>query len=639
MLNIEVQSCGLALVLLLIFFSTRHERLGLYSERLFHVSLYANLSCIVLDILSIFGIVYADRLPEIITVLICKLYLVSIVSISYLALVYLCSDVKKLRENKVFQFSQFGLLLLGIALIMILPIHYYCEGRVVYSFGPSTGCTYIFAPIFLCDVLIVSYAYGKQINPHRRRAVRAWMFLELGAASVQFVRPDILLVGFGSAVGMMILYAELENPDAFLDRVTGTFSYRILKDYLQQLYDNKKSFSCIFVCSESEWKQDIETETKILISMEEYLHGFAETKLFRSIGNDFVVVYSGNVSENHLVRSNLDLKIIEERFNGTWEDGVVIETSFMYLPDGGIAESADELISLYQYFRTEIDESLRETIVLNDASVEKTKEYKTVLKEIGQALSEDRVEVFYQPIYSFKDDCFVSAEALARIRDGSGNIMMPSRFIPVAEESGMIEQLGERVFEKTCLALTDKELEDNGLNYVEVNLSVAQCENSKFSDIYSNIIKKHDIPFDKINLEITESSILNKRKVLIENMKSLKEEGCTFSLDDFGVGESNLNYIIDMPVDIVKFDKSLVTKYFTNEKAKVVMTNSVNMIKKLGYKTVAEGVEEYDQLLCMKEIGIDYVQGFYFSRPLPYKDFLRFIAENNKMPVLGGRVR
>ncbi|MCR4655218.1 MAG: EAL domain-containing protein [Lachnospiraceae bacterium] len=637
MLNIEVQSCGLALVLLLIFFSTRHERLGLYAERLFRVSLYANLTCIVLDILSILGIVYSSSLPQIVTVILCKLYLASLVTVSYLGFVYAYSDVKKLRENKILQIVQTLLLMLGVSLIMILPIDYYCEGRIVYSFGPATGCTYIFAPIFIFGALTVSYVYGKQINPHRRRAVRAWMFLELGAAGVQFIKPELLLVGFGSAAGMMILYAELENPDAILDRVTGTFSYRILTDYLQQLYDNKKSFSCIFICSESEWKQDIETETKILIGMAEYLHKFANTKLFRSIGNDYILVYSDSMSDDNLIRRKLDLKIMEERFKGSWAEGVVIETSLMYLPDGGIAESAEDLISLYQYFRSEIDESLKETIILNDKSVEKIKEYKTVLKEIMQAISDDRVEVFYQPIYSFEKDSFVSAEALARIRDGSGNIMMPARFIPVAEESGMIAQLGERVFEKTCLAIKNHELEDSGLSYIEVNLSVAQCENSEFSDIYSNIIRKHHIPFDKVNFEITESSILNMRAILLENMRTLKEAGCTFSLDDFGVGESNLNYIVDMPVDIVKFDKSLVMKYFTNEKARVVMTNTVNMVKKLGYKTIAEGVEEYDQLMCMKEIGIDYIQGFYFSRPLPYMDFVRFISENNKSPVLGGR--
>ena len=117
-------------------------------------------------------------------------------------------------------------------------------------------------------------------------------------------------------------------------------------------------------------------------------------------------------------------------------------------------------------------------------------------------------------------------------------------------------------------------------------------------------------------------------------MTVLKESGCTFSLDDFGSGESNLNYIVDMPIDIVKFDRSMVMKYFTSPKARIVMKTSVKMVKELGYKIVAEGIETYDQLLSMKELGVDYIQGFYFSRPLPYDEFVRFIYKNNQGPVL-----
>ena len=634
MLNIEVQSCGLALVLLLIFFSTRHEKLGLYSEHLFRLSLIVNLCCITLDILSIFGIVYDDRIPEIVTVLLCKLYLVSLLAASYMGFVYAHSDIKKLRDNKIFTACEIFLEFLGSLLIMILPVQYYGEGRTVYSYGPAANCTFIFAPIFIFGALLITFIYGKQMNSHRRRAVRAWMIMELTAAGIQFVKPEILLVGFGSSVGMMILYAELENPDAILDRVTGAFSYRIMRDYFKQLYENGRSFSCIMICSDAEWKLEPETENQILLDMTVYLHTFKNAKLFRSVGNDFILVYrddaqGGKASEH----SAGDLKEITRRFQSTWESNY-IGASIMYLPDNRIADSADELISVYQYNRPKVDEVKQEVVVLDEVSVENIREYKTVLREIIQAMDDDRIEVFYQPIYSFEKDAFVSAEALARLRDSAGDIMMPARFIPVAEESGTIEKLGELVFEKTCIALKDGNLRDMGIHYLEVNLSVAQCENNEFSNIYSDIMKKHGLTFDMINLEVTESSTLNRRAVFIDNMKNLKDAGVSFALDDFGTGESNLNYIVDMPVDIVKFDRSMVLKYFMSEKARIVMTTSVKMVKELGYKIVAEGVETYEQLMSMKELGVDYIQGFYFSRPLPYDRFVKFISENNQKPVL-----
>ncbi|HAG70064.1 MAG TPA: hypothetical protein DCL38_08825 [Lachnospiraceae bacterium] len=633
MLNIEVQACGLALVLLLLFFSTRHEKLGLYSEHLFRVSLVVNLFCIVLDILSVIGIVYAELIPSFVTVFLCKLYLVSLLSASYMGFVYSYSDVKKMRENTMFTRSQVVLEFVGAFLIMILPLHYYREGRIVYSYGPSTMCTFIFAPVFITGAIVTTLVYRKQINQHRRRAVQSWMLMELVAAGIQFIRPDILLVGFGSSLGMMILYAELENPDAFLDRVTGTFAYRVLRDYLRQLYEDGKSFSCVMVCSDVEWRLEPELEHKILLDMADYLHQFRGIKLFRSVGNDFILVYRDTAEGDHLLRSSADIRAIRRRFDNNW-DNVHIGTSILYLPDSELTGSADELISLYQYYRAGLDEDKHELVVLNEDSVDRIKEYKTVLKEIIQALENDRIDVFYQPIYSFEEGRFVSAEALARIVDSNGNIMMPARFIPVAEESRLIEQIGERVFEKTCIALKDGRLNEMGIRYIEVNLSVVQCENNEFSSVYSEIMNRHGLTFDKVNLEITESSSLNRRTVFLDNMKALKEAGCSFALDDFGTGESNLNYIVDMPVDIVKFDRSMVMKYFTSEKARIVMTNSVKMVKELGYRIVAEGIEQYDQLMSMKSLGVDYIQGFYFSKPLPYEKFVKFIESNNRKDIL-----
>ncbi len=632
MLNIEVQSCGLALVCLLIFFSTRHEKLGLYSEHLFRVSLYVNLCCIILDILSIYGIVYADRLPGLVTKLLCKLYLVSLLTASFMGLVYSFSDVSHLRDNRVLTASQFVIEFIGSFLIMILPISYVCEGRVVYSYGPAVICTFIFAPLFISGAILVSFIYSRQMNPHRRRAVRAWMALELVAAFIQFLKPNLLLVGFGSSLGMMILYAELENPDAFLDRTTGVFSYGILRDYLQQLYEKNIKFSCVMICSDSEWKVKLEQERKILLEMAEFLKNFEGTKLFRSVGNDFILVYRDDLSRNPSGFA-IVLKEAVRRFRLAWE-GNYIDSCIMYLTDNRIAASADELISLYQYCRSELNMSTDDLIELDKRSVDKIKEYGNVLNEITQALVDDRIEVFYQPIYSFEKNAFVSAEALARLRDSRGGIMMPDRFIPVAEESGTIEQIGERVLEKTCVALKDGILSSMGIDYIEVNLSVAQCENHEFSNIYSDIMERHGLDFDKINLEVTESSVLHRRAVFIENMTALRESGCTFSLDDFGSGESNLNYIVDMPIDIVKFDRSMVMKYFTSPKARIVMSTSVKMVKELGYKIVAEGIETYDQLISMKELGVDYIQGFYFSRPLPYNEFVRFIYQNSQQPVL-----
>ena len=128
-----------------------------------------------------------------------------------------------------------------------------------------------------------------------------------------------------------------------------------------------------------------------------------------------------------------------------------------------------------------------------------------------------------------------------------------------------------------------------------------------------------------INLEITESTSAKEKQTLISHMEHMISRGVNFSLDDFGSGASNLNYIMDMPVRFVKFDREMIQAYFSSDKAKYVMEAAMHMIHGLGLEIVAEGVETEEQYRKMEEIKINYIQGYYFSRPLPEQEFLDFL--------------
>lgn len=207
--------------------------------------------------------------------------------------------------------------------------------------------------------------------------------------------------------------------------------------------------------------------------------------------------------------------------------------------------------------------------------------------------------------------------------------MPPAKFIPIAEETGLISRLGEIVFDKTCQFIKEHNLKDYGVDYIEVNLSVKQCENGNFSDTYIGIMRKYDLSPECINLEITETASIQTKQILLENMERLIEYGVRFSLDDFGNGESNLNYIVDMPVSIVKFDKYMSQAYFENQKAKFVMEAAMRMIHDMELKIVSEGVETKEQMDTIVGLGIDYIQGYHFSKPLPATQYLEFIRVNN----------
>ncbi len=630
MINIQIQLCGLVFDLILIFFISRHESVGITSEKIFRQCLVVYTACIILDITSILAIEYKSILPAMLISFICKLYLVSLLVSCYFAFAYTYNTVTHLRKNERFKWGVLVLVVVGAILIMLTPVYYILDGSVAYSFGPAVKITYVFAPIFILSALFTTFIYGSQMNMHRRKAIRSWMIIEIVAAVIQFLVPQLLIVGFGSSIGLFILYSELENPEVYLDRVAGCFSKDTFKLYLGQEYGYRKRFSAIIVCNELDFKKDDEENKRIIVEMSEFLNSFSYAKLFRLNDNDFALIYDKHLHEMNEIESAVNLDVIRTRFKKTWGNSSYIKTKFLYVPDGDIVTSEDDFIDVYERnrFKFDKDEDLR---TLDETTGQAIKEFRQMVLEVKDALETDRIEVFYQPIYSIETGKFVSAEALARIRGTDGKLIMPGKFIPVAEETGLIEAIGERVFSKTCKCIKEHDLKMKGIDYIEVNLSVAQCENPMLSSKYDEIMKLEEVHPGTINLEITESSTVNQKTVLLENMNNLMNMGCRFSLDDFGTGESNLDYIVNMPVNIVKFDRTMVQDYFTNSKAKVVMKATVGMIKDLGLKIVAEGVETQEQVEGIKDLGIDYIQGYVFSKPLSKHDFINFIETKNNV--------
>ena len=248
-------------------------------------------------------------------------------------------------------------------------------------------------------------------------------------------------------------------------------------------------------------------------------------------------------------------------------------------------------------------------------------------KTLKWAIEHNADQVYYQPIYSIAKGKIHALEALARIIDSNGRMFMPDSFIPIAEDNGMILQLGKSILEKTCEFMYQEKLPDYGIDYVDVNLSVVQCMQQNLADGFLDIMAERRILPPQINLEITETAASHSEKNLLDNMKRLIRTGTTFSLDDYGTGYSNLSYILNLPVKVIKFDKKMVASYFINEKSAIAMKHEVAMLHDLGLTIVAEGIESKEQYSAMKELGVDFIQGFYFSRPVPAKQVIHFLKE------------
>lgn len=454
-----------------------------------------------------------------------------------------------------------------------------------------------------------------------------WMVIWLGAAVIQFLHNEILIVGFASSIGIMVLYIKLENPEALLDRQTGLFNQVALTRYMRQLSYRSRDFSMVLLVLEHSFCKNVskgsaESEVAAEREMIDFIASVPETRAFKTAGDEIMLV----CRKKEIAEKNLE--ILRERFERGWgKDESVFQRPFwIYLPDSTVIHDMKDISHLIRYVRQNNKELLENGFLQIDEAIAEEM-YRTQRMEsvIFNAIEQDWITVYYQPIYSTKEDRFVSAEALVRITDEEGRVVPPYDFVWVAEKNGMMLRLGEIIFEKVCRFIRDCKPEQYGIEYIEVNLSAIQCAHERFADNYIAIMERYGVRPEFINLEITETATMGAKKTALANMQKLIEYGVSFSLDDFGTGESNLNYIVEMPVEIVKFDRTMINSYFENGKARYVMDAAMHMIHGMKLEIVSEGIETKEQYETMRSLGISYIQGYYFSRPIPEQDFLAFV--------------
>lgn len=243
----------------------------------------------------------------------------------------------------------------------------------------------------------------------------------------------------------------------------------------------------------------------------------------------------------------------------------------------------------------------------------------------ARAIENRTFEVYYQPICCLADRRFHSAEALVRLNDPEFGWVSPSLFIPEAEQNGTIVDIGNILLEKICAFLGTVDYEATGLEYVEVNLSVDQCVRPEMARELLGLLRVNGVDPSHVNVEITETSAAFSQQIIEKNVMDLVEAGVTLSLDDYGTGYSNIARMINLPFSLVKIDKSFVDN-LADEKTRKVVADTVAMMKSINKTVLVEGVETLEQVELLDKMGVDYIQGYYFAKPMPEADFVRFLT-------------
>lgn len=280
--------------------------------------------------------------------------------------------------------------------------------------------------------------------------------------------------------------------------------------------------------------------------------------------------------------------------------------------DSAMCQARQEGRNRYRFFSSDIESSIRARQLLEQG--------------MRNTLEHGLFDVFYQAKIDARDNRVVGMEALIRWRDGDGNFIPPMDFIPLAEETGLIIPIGQFVLLKACMDA--KKFYDQGqVIPVSVNISAVQLQEESFLGMVTNILADSGLSPELLELEITEgvhaSPLYNTRETLI----ALRARGVRISIDDFGTGYSNLTYLKRFPIDVLKIDQSFVKDLLVDKSDEAIIAAIIAFAEALGLELVAEGVETCEQAATLRSLGCNIMQGFLYSRPIPFSLMSTFLAE------------
>ncbi len=522
-------------------------------------------------------------------------------------------------------------------LLLTNPIHklifYFDEARR-YLHGPLFPLLYAIALLYMVFGIYLVIRHRRGITPAKSNALLFFMAITCIPIVVQIAFPQYLLTLFFETIGLMGILFTIENKDDVINPTTGTLNRYALQISLDRaMIAGNHTLMIIKIPNLNYYNKMIgfENMNDILRRISNWLLVMCESYSCYDCGRGHFAALCEGISDEAVDNMR---KMTMERFERPWGKG---KFSLVFPVQFGAVKLPDDVKTMENLFM--ILDAPFDGKISSEIDVEKTiaRYERNVLVErlVDKAVKNRGFQVYYQPIWNYEDSKVTSAEALCRLIDDEFGYIPPDEFIPVAERNGSILEIGRIVFEEACRFYQEGRLKQLGIEYIEVNLSVVQCMSRDLQKVFDNVLSKYSLDPSRINLEITESATAENQELLFDTIETLRQRGFCFSLDDYGTGYSNIAYMYEMPFSIIKIDKSILWKALHptsgagNKNAVIYLENTIRMLKAMDYKILVEGVETMEQKLLLEELGVDYMQGFYFSKPVRKDVFTDYVKVVN----------
>lgn len=494
-----------------------------------------------------------------------------------------------------------------------------------YHRGPMYNILYFCALFYIFAALVMLVSYRRGVSVFDLVSLACFNFVLLLGNAVRFLLPRYLVMNTFCLMAIIIIYLSFENPDLYISLRGRAFNARAFRDLLNEWHGSRSyRILGLVICNYNEKRGiygSFQMDQSVVLINRYLTESYPETLVFYLRNGCFAMVGPAGMDCEGISRT------IHHRFHQPWETkdiNLSLSVGFVQASSESELDSVDRVVNT---LLIALDSAGRSAELTDEVTIPETIQAidreLSVKRALERALEADAVEVFLQPLIDSRTRRLVGAEALARIRDERGALIPPGVFIPLAEKNGRIIQLGEQVLRKTCRFIQEHDLNSMGMSFINVNLSPLQCMSKNLARSFAQMLLEYHVSARSIHLEITEESMVDY-SLLKTQIDALRGEGFEFALDDYGSGYSNLTRVRRYPFKHIKIDMAVVTDYFWERDQ--LLPTLIQVFKQMNYSITAEGIETAEMADALSSIGCDYLQGFYFSRPIPIDEFLEKYA-------------
>lgn len=544
--------------------------------------------------------------------------------------------IMTLHDNKLISVKK--MLLAGLATILLASIVltnpfteklFYFDVSAGYVEGPWYRLMYYSALFHLAVILILVISWRKEFGPRKTKVILDILILCGCGVVIQLLHYPLLMTGFGMSLGILALFLTINNPNANRDSLTGVYNYLYLTRRSDELIAAGKSFHIITIylyqLKHINKVAGVEGGDYILQLTAKKLEELCGSRVFRITGKRFLVLTMSLQEYEYYITQikkmfETDMQLDADSSKPATPvilSGIVhgqkLGTSGLML------EYAEYLESL------SMQNGVIEVIQDDQQTMDGFLYNKKVEQYLHTAIAQDLFEVYYQPVYSTEKNDFVTLEALSRLHHPELGWIAPDVFIQIAVKNHMIEQITDLQFKRVCMFINEHRDLMKKLFNIKVNLSSLDLMRSDCSSHFIRMMDDMDIHHDWIQFEITETVATEYNAGLGMVIDGFMAAGVRLCLDDFGSGYANLNTVMRLPFSAIKIDRTLLFDICNDKKRAMFYQSIVETFHRMGYSIVSEGVETEEEMSLLSSWGVDMIQGYYFSRPLPVDELLKLL--------------